>query len=496
MRRVVIIGAGIGGLTSAISLARSGFKVTILEAHIYPGGCAGTFYHQGYRFDAGATLAGGFYEGGPMDQVAKIADIKDWSAQRTNPVMGVMMPTSEQIYLWGDERRHETRKTHFGAQGEDFWKWQEQTADALWDLALRSPEWPPQDLYQFQELIKHGVAWWQQDALKRSKPGLIADFFRSVNHHLQKQDDKLCLFVDAQLLISAQTTSKHANALYGASALDLPRRSVVHLSGGMGTIANLLVESLKKQGGEIMFRQQVTKVFSGKDNTFLIETARKDRFDADIVVFNLPPWNIARILGDEAPGRIKKLPIYPKSGWGAFMLYVGVDESVIPSHLPLHNQVIMKEPLGEGNTVFISISPAWDPSRAPRGKRAITISTHTQFLPWWYLYENDRQAYDRAKQDYTNRILMAASRLFPQFKEASQLILPGTPVTFERFTRRAWGWVGGFPQTSLFQSWGPRIKNNLWMVGDSVFPGQSVAAVALGGLRVANDIQKSELLSN
>jgi phytoene dehydrogenase-like protein len=65
--RVVVIGAGIGGLTTAAALARTGLQVTVLEAHIYPGGCAGTFYHQGFRFDAGATLAGGFYPGGPLD---------------------------------------------------------------------------------------------------------------------------------------------------------------------------------------------------------------------------------------------------------------------------------------------------------------------------------------------------------------------------------------------------------------------------------------------
>jgi phytoene dehydrogenase-like protein len=66
---VVVIGAGVGGLTTAALLARAGLQVTVLEAHIYPGGCAGTFYHQGFRFDAGATLAGGFYPGGPMDRV-------------------------------------------------------------------------------------------------------------------------------------------------------------------------------------------------------------------------------------------------------------------------------------------------------------------------------------------------------------------------------------------------------------------------------------------
>jgi hypothetical protein len=76
----------------------------------------------------------------------------------------------------------------------------------------------------------------------------------------------------------------------------------------------------------------------------------------------------------------------------------------------------------------------------------------------------------------------------PHVRDAATLILPGTPVTFQRFTHRAWGWVGGFPQTSLFRAWGPRLSPGLWMVGDSIFPGQSTAAVALGGLRVADSV--------
>jgi protoporphyrinogen oxidase len=87
-----VIGAGIGGLVSAAALARAGLEVTALEAHIYAGGCAGTFYHQGYRFDAGATLAGGFYTGGPMDQTAKSAGIESWNSVPSQEAMLVHMP--------------------------------------------------------------------------------------------------------------------------------------------------------------------------------------------------------------------------------------------------------------------------------------------------------------------------------------------------------------------------------------------------------------------
>jgi hypothetical protein len=81
--------------------------------------------------------------------------------------------------------------------------------------------------------------------------------------------------------------------------------------------------------------------------------------------------------------------------------------------------------------------------------------------------------------------MAAAETALPGLQAAARLVMPGTPVTFQHFTRRKLGWVGGFPQTNLLKNLGPRLGPDLWLVGDAIFPGQSTAAVALGGLRVA-----------
>ena len=89
MDRVIVIGGGIGGLSAAAILAKKGLDVTVLEAQVYPGGSAGTFHYQGYRFDAGATLAGGFSQGGPMHLLAELAGVPSWPVRETELAMRV-----------------------------------------------------------------------------------------------------------------------------------------------------------------------------------------------------------------------------------------------------------------------------------------------------------------------------------------------------------------------------------------------------------------------
>ena len=89
-RRVVVIGAGVGGLTAAALLLKAGFDVTVLEAHVYPGGSAGTFFHKGFRFDAGATLAGGFAPGEPHTRVGECLGL-EWPVQPVDPAWVVQV---------------------------------------------------------------------------------------------------------------------------------------------------------------------------------------------------------------------------------------------------------------------------------------------------------------------------------------------------------------------------------------------------------------------
>jgi phytoene dehydrogenase-like protein len=255
-------------------------------------------------------------------------------------------------------------------------------------------------------------------------------------------------------------------------------------------VAELLAGAVRRHGGQVLCRQRVTRVIR-TDGHLAVITGKGNAFPTDVVLFNLSPWDAAALL-DETPPRAAR-ETAPVDGWGAFMVYAGVDDSVMPSDAALHNQVLVRQPFGEGNSVFVSLSLADDSLRAPRGQRAVTISTHTRLEPWWRMVESDLAAYEVRKQEYTERVLDAAEIALPGLRRAVRLVIPGTPVSFQRFTHRSGGWVGGFPQTSLTRSRSPRLGAGLWLVGDSVFPGQSVLSVALGAARVAEAVRTSEL---
>ncbi len=499
--RVIVIGAGIGGLTTAALLAKQGFDVTVLQAQTYPGGSASTFTHQGFRFESGATVVGGFQPDGPHAIAADLLDLT-WPVQRHDPAWVVHLPGGGDRELMAVALSADNAEVlRRFPESRAFWDEQSRIADIAWKMTAQGLPWPPRSTAELRQLVKVGLLNFPRDL--RLLPFAFATVFDWMQRHGLHTNRAFKRFLDGQLLISAQTTSENVNAIYGATALDLARQGVYHVEGGIGGLAETLITRLNALGGRIIYRQRVTRILVEPDQHghpravgVMARLGRRSQretfYPADIVIANLTPWDLDRLLGPHSPDVLRSEVRCRRSGWGAFVLHVGVQAEAIPDGFPDHHQVLtdLDGPLGETHSVFMSLSPAWDASRAPTGQRAVTITTHTAVQPWWDLLEADQAAYYIRKQDYQVRMLAAVERLLPGFSQKLTLVLAGSPVTYQFYTDRHLGQVGGFPQTSLFRMRSPRTGiRNIRLVGDSIFPGQSTAGVTLGAIRVARDIQ-------
>jgi C-3',4' desaturase CrtD len=372
---VIVVGAGIGGLTAAALLAHDGYRVLVLEGHIEPGGCASSFERKRpngdrYIFDVGATLFAGFGPGGAHHWVGQKLGIA-WPVRRLEPAMQVWLP-DRRVTRWGDERWLDERRTAFPAQAweaEGFWREQERLADIAWRFAARQPPMPPERLGDLIGMLP---------SVRPELALLIPQLIRTVGRALDARgiaDRRLRTFIDGQLLISAQAAANECSWVYGAVALDFARIGAHYVEGGAWSLAHTLAAALAHEGGELRCRCWVRRILTHAGRVVGIETDKGERLSARHVIGNITLWDAARLLGEAAPRRFQHTVEAAPCGWGACMLYLGTDEAAIPAGLAEHHQIIANyhRPLGESNSVFISIHPPDDHRRAPAGQRAVTV---------------------------------------------------------------------------------------------------------------------------
>ena len=484
---VVVVGAGIAGLTAAALLVRSGARVQVLEGHTVPGGCASFYQRAGYRFDVGATLVSGFGPRGVHRRLFQLLGV-DCPAETVEPAMVVRLP-DETVVRFGDARWEVERKRAFGVQAEPFWREQERIADLAWDFSTRFPMLPTG--VEGLRALAH--------AFRPRHAPLAFTLGRTVESIVPPGEHRrLRAFIDAQLLITAQADAASTDLAYGSTALDIAREGTFHLADGVSAIAIALARSIRRGGGEIAYGTPVVEIVREAGAAVGVRLGDGSVVRAPAVIAAIPVQNVRALLG-VAPDRVGVLDRVPalSQRWGAFMAYVGVPAGVVPDDCPLHHQLLAEydRPLGEGNTTFFSFSAPHEERRARRGGRAITISTHTDVAAW----ERARAdgSYARRKAAYAEALRSALERVVPGAWERAETIEFATPATFERYTGRLRGLVGGTPQVPATANLNALSHASgiagLVLAGDTVFPGQSTVGASLSGVAAARAIAPIDL---
>lgn len=489
---VIVVGAGIGGLTTAALLAQQGYKVKVYEQADIPGGCASTFRRRGFIFDVGATQVAGLEPGGIHHRIFQRLGVDLPAATLCNPACAVFLPgESKPINVWhnADQWQKEREAQFPGSQ--KFWQLLQILFQISWRFQDRDPVLPPRNIWDLAQLVK---------AL-RPDTLLTAPFVGlTVGQTLQLlglgSDQRLKTFLDLQLKLYSQVGADETALLYAATALNVSQapQGLFHLQGSMQVLADRLGEGLKKHGGELFCRQRVEKIHV--ENGHVLGVTVRDRKtgvlrreNADHLVANLTVQDLVKILDQPLPNYQKRVEnLLPSSG--AFVIYLGVKSAAIPVDCAPHLQFFYDPagPIGENNSLFVSVSKPGD-GRAPEGCRTLIASSFTDVDPWWQGAKADYQA---LKESYTRTAIDKLGQYFNLNEETILHQESGTPRTFARYTARHQGIVGGVGQRlSTFGPFGfaPRTPlKNLWLGGDSVHPGEGTAGVSYSALTIARQI--------
>ena len=490
---VIVIGAGIGGLTTASLLARRGFKVIVLEQNDHPGGYCSSLSHNGYLFDIGASLFWGFDEGGSFhslfSELGMIDSIlKGDSIRKVDPGLQIVLP-NHRIDVFSERSRFfEEIKREFPRDLmnlKNFYKEIDHIEEKLYEIGgTRHP------------FVYNGKSRAKINQIKK----ILLNIYSFVNKNrflesfLREWDSRLELerFMDLQTMYFGQRTAADSPLHFLAIISGIPRRGIYYIGGGAQFIANELERSIRQSRGEIIYQASVEEILTRKGGyAFGVRARHKDipieifsrTVISNVPIFNLIRKNISKI-------RYKRMNKNLEQRWVPFSILLGVDEKVIPE--PMREHVLMMRdynlpPYGD-NLIFISVNPAWDKTRAPEGKRCITASI---FLPSGIMKSSNGR---KVLKDKGEEMIVYLEQIIPFLADHIECVIHIDPLTYQKFTMREQGKMGmikggakmyGFSGVSNISP-----SRQLFLVGDTTYPGHSAAATVKSGIRTADLITK------
>jgi phytoene dehydrogenase-like protein len=484
--RVAVVGAGAGGLVAAAYLAKAGVAVDVFEAQAHVGGCASCFAIGPHRFHAGATTLVGLEPHMPLARV-----LAELSLELPHHVLDRAMAIAhrgETLRLANDTGENaEAFRARFGDAFASYWRNAARIAPAAWSLIGDAPV-PPRGIGDLAVLASSAAAW-----------SLLPELLVSADRRLRSfgavsSDARHVL--DELLLVSTQSTAARTPALFGAVGCEYLERRLYMPQGGLGSLFERLADRVRALGGRVHLRARVEAVSSGAAHgddaphagpfTLNVNGAH-ERFDA--VVLGVTCWDAAKLVRGPLRAHFERLARRHDRAWSAAGGYFVYDD-VLPDDFPTYTQIVLDAPMRttDARGLFVTVPPRADAAlNASPGRRTITVSCHTAPEPWVALEDG---AFKERRSALVEEIQSAIRAQIPALARAAcHAAHPATPRTWEGFTGRHLGRVGGLPfgldlRTLAYPS-GRTPSPRLVAVGDTVFPGQSVTATAIGARRGA-----------
>ncbi|HIK37894.1 MAG: carotene isomerase [Geminocystis sp.] len=487
---VIVIGAGIGGLVTATQLAAKGIKVLVLERYVIPGGSAGYFERNGYRFDVGASMIFGFGKSGTTNLLTRALEAVGVTLETIpDPVqIHYHLPNGLEVKVHRDyERFLGELYSYFPEEKEGirgFYDECWQVFNALNSIELLSLE---EIRYLIRVFFQNPGACLR---LLKYLPLNVGDVARKYI-----KNPELLKFIDIECY-SWSTVPADLTPMINAGMVFSDRHygGINYPKGGVGKIAEKLVEGLIKHGGEIQYGARVSEILVQYGQAVGVRLANGKEYYGERIVSNATRWDTFDKLlkNQKKPLRERQWEKNYRQSPSFLSLHLGVSAELFREDKPECHHILLENWENmetEQGTIFVSIPTVLDPSLAPEGYHIIHTFTPSSIEYWRGL---SRKQYEYKKEEAAGRIIERLEAIFPGLDAHLDYMEIGTPLTHRRFLGRINGTYGPIPARRLpgllAMPFNRTSIKNLYCVGDSTFPGQGLNAVAFSGFSCAHRI--------
>lgn len=371
-KKVIIVGAGPGGLASAMLLAHSGLDVTILERQPYVGGRTSTIHSGGFRFDRGPTFF--LYPRILSEIFAQTGHdlFEEVEMKRLDPMYRLVFGAGGQLDATPDIERMESEIARLcpGDAG-GFRRFLTENREKLSRFApiLERP------FYGLRDLL-HG------DILK-SLPLLRPwrSLHREVGRFFQDPRMKLAFTFQGKYL---GMSPFQCPSLFSILSFLEYEHGVWHPIGGCGAVSQVMARLARNMGVKIHTDEAVKEVLFRDRQATGVRTVR-DTYDCDALVINADfAHAMQRLVPDRIRRRWTNRRISKKKfSCSTYMLYLGLDgtQSGLPHHtiyLSKNYQqnlqdIETKRRLPTDPSFYVQNACVSDPKLAPAGRSTLYV---------------------------------------------------------------------------------------------------------------------------
>jgi C-3',4' desaturase CrtD len=490
---VVVVGAGIGGLTVSALLAARGVDVCLIERQSQPGGCLAAVEKFGYTFDPGVGLYPLWEAGEIHDQVFSQLPVSAPEVFPAKPAYLVRLPDQAEVQITADTKQFEAALAATFPECADkaiaFYQESATISEALHNALRRVPNLNAAGgLKQIFALLPN------LGSLGR----IISARNDSTLDHLQGTSFRFRAFIDAQLHLLAQAGSQECAYLYSTLALNIPRRGNFSIRGGTPALAEKLADSIKASGGRIRFDTMALRLaYDSTGQAIGVDLLSGERVSASkAIISNLTLWDTyGKLIGlNHTPSEVRK-SLNNLRAWGVYLLYLGMNETAA-SRIPNNHILAVTDWQSEGNhdpeqSQFMFAAAPVEDSRAPAGMRAVTMLTFSDVDQWFTFQENEEQNEEK-DQSQLGLWWGRLHQTMPELGGDIEVIETATPRTTYDLTRRKLGMVGGLGRTvgtfseNIFGS--QTSLPNVFKIGDTSSLGGGIAGITQAAQFLANEL--------
>jgi phytoene desaturase len=478
-RSVLVVGAGVAGITAAIHLAQSGVGVTVLEKDPAPGGRCGRLARDGHRFDTGPTL---FVM--PRLYEAEFAELGASLHEQLD-----LRPVDPSYRLVFDDGGQLSLTTDMGSMREQLDAVEPGSFDGL-ERYLR--EGAGHYRVVAEEMVRrefrHPLDYFRVGALGMLARGhLLANHYRRMSAYFETPRLKSAFtFQDLYLGLSPFD----APAILSLLSYTELAHGVWYPAGGMYRIVERLVELARDTGVEFEFGASVARIETEVDRARGVRLADGRRLAADAVLANADlPYVYERLLPADGTARALSRKQFSCSAisflWGLDRRYDGLRPHTLflaENYRENFESIVRDHALPANPSVYIHAPTGLDPSAAPPGEDSLTA-----IVPVGHLRTDREQDWNADRDRAREHVFARLARLgFADVRDHIKFEEAYTPVTWAERHNLAKGATHGLSHT-LTQMGYLRPHNrhrryrNLYFAGASTHPGTGVPTAMSSG---------------